>query len=96
MNQIERNKAIYECHKKGLYQKEIGEIFKLTQSAVSYIIKDVKNGNNELKGETRGGKPKLNLEQKSKLKKLLCDPPKKHDFKVWDKHLCLPRVSGSN
>jgi hypothetical protein len=39
MTNIERNKAIYECHKNGITQIIIGEIFSLAQSTVNQIIK---------------------------------------------------------
>ena len=85
MVNIERNSAIYNCHKKGLNQVQIGEIFNLSQASVSHIIISVKNGKNVHKEETRGAIPKLTIEQKHTLKSLLIQPPSRYNYSVWDK-----------
>lgn len=85
MTKLERNKSIFECHKRGINQTAIGEIFFLGQSSVSQIIASMKNGDTEPKEETRGAKSKLTKEQKEQLKTLLSNSPKDYDFFTWNK-----------
>ena len=85
MTKSERNKSIYECHKKGITQTSIGEIFSLAQSTVNLIINSVKNETIEDKKEKRGLKSRLTDTEKKKLKALLLKPPKDYGFFTWDK-----------
>ena len=85
MTKLERNKSIYECHKKGMSQTEIGEIFFIGQSAVSQIITSIKNGNLEEKTATTGRKSRLTNTEKEQLKSLLLESPKDYGFFTWDK-----------
>jgi len=81
-----RNKAIYGLYeKKGLSQEELGELFELSQSAVSKIIISMRNGAEQTKEERRGSKPKLKAAQKEWLKKMLSQSPKTYGYQVWDK-----------
>ena len=85
MKKIERNKLIKSCHEKGRSQKEIGEIFNLSQSAVSQILilyKDREKGDFI---ETRGVKDRLSKAQKNELKSILCKKPSEYGFFVWNK-----------
>ncbi len=81
----ERYTAIFECHKRGLSQTVIGEIFNRSQSTVSKAISLVKAGLNIAKEETRGAKSKLSASQKEELKELLQHPPSDYGHTVWDK-----------
>ncbi len=66
-------------------QMKIGEIFSLSQSAVSLIIIQMKNGASPSLKETRGSKPKLSNSQRLELATLLKEPPSDHGFSVWNK-----------
>lgn len=85
MTKLARNKSIYECHKKGMSQTEIGEIFFITQGAVSQIITSIKNGGLEEKTTTRGLQSRLSDTEKEQLKSLLLKSPKDYGFFTWDK-----------
>ena len=85
MNLQERNKVIFECHKQGLSQTIIGQIFEKSQSTISKVINLVKSGENVAKEETRGSKPKLSNSQKEELKELLKESPSEYGYTVWDK-----------
>jgi len=85
MTKLERNKSIYECHKKGMTQTEIGKIFFIGQSAVSQIITSIKNGGLSGKTEKKGIKSKLSSTEKEQLKSLLLKSPKDYGFFTWDK-----------
>ena len=85
MNIQERNQAIFECHKQGLGQMIIGQIFNRSQSTISKVISLVKSGDNVPKAETRGATSKLSATQKEELKDFLKESPSQHDYKVWDK-----------
>ena len=85
MTNFERNKLISNCHKNGKTQIEIGEIFSLSQSAVSQIIIHLKNVKSENKIETRGAKSKLNDENVEELKKILTDSPQDYGYFMWNK-----------
>ena len=85
MTKLARNQSIYECHKKGISQTSIGEIFSLGQSAVSQIIAAMKKGIGVAKEESRGLKSRLTKEQKEELKALLLKSPKDFGFFTWDK-----------
>ena len=85
MTKLERNKSIYECHKKGITQKSIGEIFFIAQSTVNLIISSMKNGVIGEKKETRGLKSRLTDAQKNELKTFLLKSPKDYDYYTWDK-----------
>lgn len=85
MTKLERNKSIYECHKKGISQAEIGAIFFIGQSAVSQIITSIKNGGLEEKIRTNGRKSRLSDSEKEQLKSLLLKSPKDYGFFTWDK-----------
>jgi len=85
MNLQERNKAIFECHKQGLGQTIIGQIFNKSQSTISKVINLVKSGKNVPKEETRGTKSKLSNSQKEELKDLLKESPSEYGYTVWDK-----------
>jgi len=54
MNLQKRNKAIFNCHKLGLNQTMIGQIFDLTQSTVSKVLSLIKSEKNVVTEETRG------------------------------------------
>ena len=68
-----------------LHEKLLGEIFDLSQSAVSQIIIAMKNGTTRTGKETRGSKSKLSAIQKSDLALLLEDPPHDYGYTVWNK-----------
>lgn len=85
MTKFERNQSIYKCHKEGMSQMKIGEIFNLSQSAVSLIIIQMKNGASPSLKETRGSKSKLSDSQRLELAVLLKKPPSDHGFSVWNK-----------
>ena len=85
MTKLARNKSIYECHKKGMTQTEIGEIFFITQGAVSQIITSIKNRGLEEKTATRGVQSRLSDTEKEQLKSLLLKSPKDYGFFTWDK-----------
>ena len=85
MTKLERNKSIYECHKKGMSQTEIGEIFFIGQSAVSQIITAIKNGGLEEETTKTGPKSRLTNTEKEQLKSLLLESPKDYGFFTWDK-----------
>jgi len=85
MTKAERNKSIYECHKKGITQAVIGEIFFLAQSTVNLIISSIKNGTIEDEKEKRGLKSRLTDTEKENLKTLLLKSPKDYGFFTWDK-----------
>lgn len=85
MTKFERNKSIYECHKKGMSQTEIGKVFNLSQSAVSLIVIAMKNGARENEKESRGTKSKLSDKDKEQLAIFLKDSPLDHGYTVWDK-----------
>lgn len=67
MTTEKRNKLIYERHKEGISQKEIGRLYGLSQSAVSKIIIAAREGVFCLQKETRGSKPRLSKNDKMKL-----------------------------
>lgn len=85
MTNLERDKLILNCHKNGKTQREIGEIFSLSQSAISQIIIKMKNGNLENKTETRGVKSRLNDENLEELKTILSGSPQDYDYFIWNK-----------
>lgn len=85
MTKLERNKSIFECHKKGFTQKVIGEIFNIGQSAVSQIVAFMKKGDLSPKEEARGAKPKLTDKQKDELKGILLKSPTDYGYFTWDK-----------
>ena len=85
MTKLERNKSIYECHKKGMTQEDIRDIFSLAQNTVSQIITAIKKEGLVDKPENRGVKSQLTTEQKEKLKTLLLKSPKDYGFFTWDK-----------
>lgn len=85
MNLQERNAAIFECHKLGLNQTLIGQIFNKSQGTISKVIRQVKAGENIPKKETRGSKSKLSANQKEELKKLLDIAPTNYGYTIWDK-----------
>lgn len=85
MTKSERNELIYNCHKNGKTQQEIGEIFKLSQSAVSKIIIAKRAGIPLPEQETRGVKSKLTDTQFKQLKKHLSKKPSEYGYKVWNK-----------
>ena len=85
MTKLARNKSIYECHKKGMSQTEIGEIFFITQGAVSQIITSIKKRGLEEKTATRGLQSRLSDTEKEQLKSLLLKSPKDYGFFTWDK-----------
>ena len=66
-------------------QAEIGEVFNLSQSAVSLIVIQMKNGASPSLKETRGSKPKLSESQQTELSTLLKESPSDHGFSVWNK-----------
>lgn len=85
MVKFDRNKSIYECHKKGISQIEIGKIFNLSQSSVSEIVIAMKNGATPNEIEPRGAKSKLTNAQKTELSSILKKSPTEHGYFVWDK-----------
>jgi len=85
MNLQKRNQAIFECHKLGINQTIIGQIFNKNQSTISKVIAQVKAGANVPKEETRGSKPKLSVDQKEELKEILQKPPTDYGYTIWDK-----------
>ena len=66
-------------------QMKIGEIFNLSQSAVSLIVFQMLNGASPSLEETRGSKPKLSDSQRLELATLLKESPSDHGFAVWNK-----------
>ena len=85
MTNSERNERIYACHKNGKSQKEIGEIFGLSQSAVSKIVISERAGTPKPKQETRGVKSKLTDTDHKQLKEHLSKKPSEYGYKVWNK-----------
>ena len=86
MTKIERNKAIYECHKQGITQVVIGSIFSITQGTVSQIVKLAKLGIFGPDEENRGATSKLTSAQFDELKTLLLKNPSDYGFHLWNKH----------
>lgn len=86
MTKIERNKAIYECHKEGITQTVIGNIFSLSQGTVSQVIKFAKLGIFGPDEENRGATSKLTSAQFDELKTLLLKNPSDYGFHLWNKH----------
>lgn len=85
MTKFERDKSIETCHKKGISQKDIAEIFRLSQSSVSQILKSIKGKEKDNFIETRGAKSRLSKEEKEELKVILQTSPTTHGFFSWDK-----------
>ncbi|MCP5108688.1 MAG: hypothetical protein GY950_35210 [bacterium] len=85
MKNKERNEAVFACHKKGMVQTKIGEIFGLAQSTVSEIVTAMKNGPEFDRPETRGAKARLSEGQKKGLSGILRCPPSEHGHSTWDK-----------
>lgn len=85
MTKIERNKAIYECHKEGITQTTIGKIFSIAQSTVNHIIKLAKAGVFGAEEEKRGAKPKLTDDELEKLKTILAKSPSDYGYSSWNK-----------
>lgn len=85
MTKNERNQAIYNCHKKGITQATIGEIFSLAQSTVNLIINTIKKGVASQEEETRGLQSRLTEADKEQLKAFLLESPKDYGFFTWDK-----------
>ena len=85
MNLQKRNKAIFNCHKLGLNQTMIGQIFDLTQSTVSKVLSLIKSEKNVVTEETRGVNSKLSDTQKEELKEILQKPPSDYGHTIWDK-----------
>jgi len=85
MTKIERNKAIYECHKKGITQTIIGEIFSIAQSTVNHILKSAKIGVFGPKEEKRGAKSKLTDDELENLKTILAKSPSNYGYISWNK-----------
>lgn len=85
MTNFERNKLIEGCHNRGQTQKKIGEIFNLSQSSVSQILKSIKGKEKDDYIETRGVNSRLTEEQKKKLKLILKKDPSEYGFFLWNK-----------
>ena len=85
MTKFERNKIIYARFEDGYSQKEIGSFYNLSQSAVSLIIVNIRNGVAEKKEETRGAKSRLSSSDMEKLAVLLKKSPSENDFNYWNK-----------
>ena len=85
MTKFERDKLIYECHKNGMSQTEIGKIYGLSQSTISEIVIAIRNGFTGDKIETRGSKSRLNDEEKTKLKQILTCSPTDYGYFMWNK-----------
>ena len=85
MTKFKRNKLIESCHNKGKSQKGIGEIFNLSQSAVSHILKSIKGKEKDDYIETRGVKNRLTEEQKKELITILKKDPSEYGFFLWNK-----------
>jgi len=86
MTKIERNKAIYECHKTGITQSKIATIFSIAQSTVNEVLRLAKLGIFGPSQENRGSKPKLTATQLDELKALLLKNPSDYGFHLWNKH----------
>lgn len=85
MTKVERNGYILGCHKVGLSQQEIGDIYSLSQGAVSQILNKMKSGASECVVENRGAKCKLNEEQLNQLSAILLKSPNEYGYQVWNK-----------
>lgn len=83
MSKKERNQLIYSSHDLGLKQTQIAQVFKISQSSVSQILK---SRDLPEKAETRGVKPYLNIEQKEELAIYLKQSPQTYGFYSWDKN----------
>ena len=86
MTKYERNQAIYNCHKNELDQKTIGAIFSLSQSAISQIIKSMKNGAEPSSQERRGASSRLSPEPQEELSQYLRKPAQDYGYLTWNKH----------
>lgn len=88
MTKEKRNRLIYERHKEGISQKEIGRLYGLSQSAISEILIACRKGVFSLEKETRGAKPRLKQTDKEQLSKFLKEK-KATDYgfpaEIWDK-----------
>ena len=76
----------------GKTQEEIGELYGLSQSAVSKILINIKNDNIRSKIETRGRSSRLTNTQKDELQEILKKSPSEYGHLVWNK--CLSRNLG--
>lgn len=85
MTKQERNKIIHARFQEGYSQKEIGSFYNLSQSAVSLIIVNIRNGVAEKKEETRGAKSRLSSLDMEKLAVLLKAIPSENGFNYWNK-----------
>lgn len=88
MTKEKRNRLIYDRHKEGISQKEIGRLYGLSQSGVSEIIIACQKGIFCLAKETRGANPRLTKAEKEQLSKDLKEK-KATDYgfaaDIWDK-----------
>jgi transposase len=66
-------------------QKEIGSFYNLSQSAVSLIIINIRNGVSEQSTETRGATSRLSALDLEKLGLLLKMSPSDKGFNYWNK-----------
>lgn len=71
MTKEERNKLIYARHEEGLSQRRIGELYGLSQSAVSKIVLAGRKGVFKQEEEHRGRKSKLNTKELEQLGKYM-------------------------
>ena len=85
MTKFERNKIIYARFEEGYSQKEIGSFYNLSQSSVSLIIVNIRNGVKQRKEETRGAKSRLSSCELEKLTVLLKESPSENGFNYWNK-----------
>jgi transposase len=81
----QRNKLIYERHKEGYSQQEIGKFYGLSQSAVSLIIISARKGNLENQEEKRGAKSRLTDGELEDLKGILDSEQSEAGFSGWNK-----------
>ena len=85
MTKLERNKAIYECHKSGIIQAEIGKIFSIAQSTVNEVLRLAKLGFFSPEQENRGATSKLTSVQLEELKTFLLKKPSEYGYHSWNK-----------
>lgn len=85
MTKLERNKLIFKLHKEGNSQIKLGDLFNLSQSAISKIIINFPKSQEIPLRENRGAQPKLGIEELKELKDLLNESPQSYSYTVWDK-----------
>lgn len=86
MTKSERDNMIWKLHKEGYSQKEIGKFYNLSQSAVSLIIINKREGKPERTKETRGRKSEITLSQLEELKETLSKTSAAEiGFSYWNK-----------